>query len=280
MVENKGIDDKGRRLPRAQLPRLIAAASILVFYAIGAIWFYRECTAVRSYTHGQLQSTELTCAPPDLTSASVFALLLLVAALLWPDISELTILGVSIKRRIAEVESKAAVAKDTVEQLRVALQAQQVQIDAAVSSNSTSTVNNFIDPGIWDDRKRDQLKEEVQRAAGHHGGPEPARSQYEGEDEATLRVALLSQYERLTTALGLNSVRRKGRPSRQEVEARHDQQLFIEDHLGALDSVRELRNAVAHAKDVPVIDLISGLELLDDLLTDAEHWFLERDPTE
>lgn len=264
-----------------RVARLSAVFALLVAFTIAAIWIYRECTVVRSVDINGLASSEVTCAPPTITSATVLLVLLLVVALLWPDISEVTVLGVTLKRRIAAAESKATAAREEVEDLRTTVLLQQVQIDAVVSANSTASavVHNHFGSNAWGADERQRLREESARVANEAGGNRvagpPDKRGGVAFNVAELKMELLEKYESLAEVLDLYNLRGRGRPSTEEAQKRRVQEWFIADHAPALDSVRQLRNAIAHARGVSRDDVIEGLVVLDRLLPAAVDWVAE-----
>ncbi|MGY4856322.1 hypothetical protein [Cryobacterium sp. AP23] len=266
---------------RGRVLRLWLGGVLLVGYAVAAVWFYRECISVRTVDADGLVTSQATCAPPTLTSATVLVLLLLIAALLWPDISEITVLGVSLKRRIADAESRAEAATVGVDDLRATVQLQQIQIDAAITANSTAsaTVHNHFGGDDWGAAEQARLRKESARV-----GPRPVDSQtglghgsqdLERLSNSELIVTLLADYEAFAEILDLHTLKGRGRPTVPEAEKRQVQDWFMADHAPAIQTLRQLRNAVAHARDVPRDDVIDGLTLLRDLIPMSRQWLAQ-----
>ncbi|GAB3296527.1 hypothetical protein GCM10027427_18060 [Pseudoclavibacter terrae] len=266
-----------------RVARLLAVFALLVTFAIATIWIYRECTFVRSVDINDLASSEVTCAPPTITSATVLLVLLLVVALLWPDISEVTVLGVTLKRRIAAAESKATAARKGIEDLRATVLLQQVQINAVVRANSTASavVHNHFGSDAWGPDERQRLREESARVANDAGGYRadgpPEERDRVASSVAELKMELLEKYEALADVLDLHALRGRGRPTTGEAQKRRVQEWFIADYAPALDSVRQLRNAIAHAREVSRDDVSEGLAVLDRLLPAAGDWVAQHD---
>ncbi|WP_146086921.1 MULTISPECIES: hypothetical protein [unclassified Rathayibacter] len=247
--------------------RMTVALILTIGYAIAAVWFYRECSGIRLYEGGALQSTSLTCAPPDLSSASVLALVLVVVALLWPDLSEIAVLGISLKRRVEAVEAGGEVIRDEVELLRNTVQLQLVQQDASASASTTTStiIHNYPTP--WN--AEDSLNLQGVSGSGTGLAPESTGSSKEERSNSDLVVDILREYESLATQAGFNAVRGRGRPSLAEADRRKRETNFVSNHADAIRTVRNLRNAVAHAQEVPRRDLERGIELLEELNTEA-----------
>lgn len=85
---------------RGRAARYVAVFVVLVAAIVLSHWDrFAVCTVVDSAKDG----LTTTCAPPDLTQASVLAVVALVIALLWPDIQEFTAFGVTIKKLVKDV---------------------------------------------------------------------------------------------------------------------------------------------------------------------------------
>lgn len=250
--------------------RLASAGLLLGSAAIAAIWFYRVCTVVEVRGGANADVTQTTCAPPGLSSAPVLAVLLLVLAMLWPDVSEFAVLGVSLKRRVDRAEAVAATAHQAVNDLRGFVQFQQVQIDAANNSSAASSaVVNFLVPDRWgaldSASLRDERRSVTQEALGDAMEVSTSLPPLAEFSDAELRVRVLTEYEAFATILDLNTQRARGRPTVLQDQKRNAQQGFIEDFENAILTLRTLRNAIAHARDVPRADIEEGLRLLSNL---------------
>ena len=90
-----------------RIPRLALAFAVLVFcvYCLLASRF-SVCSVETVTTKGEKTVTK-TCDGPTVTDAGVVAVTLLVVLLLAPDMSEVGIFGVSLKRRLEVAEQKA-----------------------------------------------------------------------------------------------------------------------------------------------------------------------------
>lgn len=281
--------------------RLIVAFLILAAYAAAAIWWYRECSVLRVGT----DPAEATCAPPTVTSATVLVLLFLVVLLLWPDISEITVLGVTLKRRVeqakqaaAAASSEATEAKAEVRNLTTTVQTLQVQLNAVMVSSANSAAaatvsQTFLLPDVpWSagasaDVQRSVL--DLQREAQRRQHMEPgalsgsrravnldaARDAFRNKSNDELKMQLIREWEALDTMLAISFAprqRAKKSVDDEDRQLRSVQQAFIADHRDTLASVRSLRNAVAHAEEVSRPDVEDGLEALALLRPLADEW--------
>lgn len=262
--------------------RLSIAALLLLGYACAAVWLYRECTAVRTTAADGSVSLETTCAPPTLTSATVLVLLLLVGALLWPDISELAVLGVSLKRRIETAQAAADNAADGLASLRDVVQFQQTQLEAVTTASASSILNlNFGDTSGLTEEQKTRLQKQADEARTETPSPSASDETLNSEilADADLKLRVLADYEQLSEALGLESRRGRGRPTLRDAHLREVQRDFIDDHAGPLRSVRAVRNAVAHAREVSPQELQDALVILSTLNSAArEHLSGFEDP--
>lgn len=270
--------EKLTRRPWSRIRQLLALA-FLLFGVYAAVWLYRECVRADALKDDGSVVTLTTCAPPSLSSATVLLFVLLVVALLWPDISEITVLGVTLKRKVEQAQAAAETARESVDNLRQVVQFQQTQIDSVTSATATSTTHfHFGDAANVKDvqeRLREQASEVL---SGPQSRQEPgiARPATELSDN-DLKIEVLSGFESLATILGLNSVPRRERIIAANHRRRAVQQFFLDDHAGPIRSVKAVRDAVAHAQHISREDLENALVVLYGLIQAAEQHFFEHD---
>jgi len=252
--------------------RLTLVAVLLVGFAAAAVWFYRECQVVLK-TVADVSEQTSTCAPPTVTSATVLIVLLLVVALLWPDLSEVTVLGVTLKRRIAAVEIKADavedranVIDDRVSQLQTVVQSLSLRVDNTIS-NSVRAEVNFYGPS---DRR--DVEEEAKRL----NTPLVPLNMSDEDVHWYARVGrLLDVWETLRLQLALDPRGRVQQAFVGEVEIRllRARETFEADHRKSIDALRRLRNSVAHgSRVVPTEDLDNGIRLIEELIELSTEW--------
>ncbi|MEV8251357.1 hypothetical protein AB0O87_10605 [Microbacterium sp. NPDC076768] len=252
-----------------RIARLIIAAALLVAYALAALSFYKECSTKN--TEGAALVT--TCQPPTVTSATVLVLLLLVVLLLWPDISEVTVLGVSLTRKVAAAEADAKKARDDVTSLQTSFQLQQVRIDGIVEATASASANitmhnNWGAEPQWSKDRSAQLEDIANKLSSQNTpGEAEAPSSNQSASTSDLKLELLSQYEAFATKMGYNYDRRRLRASEDPAVKRwaHAQREFFEENRDAVQSVRALRNGIAHAQPVERQDVVEGLQVLSRL---------------
>lgn len=258
------------RNARGKLVRYLTAIVLIIAYLIISALFYRECVV----TSGSASSDGNVCQPASLDSAPVVAAILLLIALIWPEIAEISILGVSLKRRLAEAERTAASAAQESAKAAaatVALQAQINQVVATYSAASASAENhtNVIFDPAWTPARAAELRDayvDVKAQVKPLAGAEAQQSL------AELSLQLLREYQDLAVRLGIARTRPVGRPSEATRELYRARQAFIADYQPQVSSVREARNSVAHAEQLSREELIEAIQvvrLLDGRLSEA-----------
>lgn len=259
--------------------RQLLALAFLLFGVYAAVWLYRECTRADALKDDGSVVTLTTCASPSLSSATVLLFVLLVVALLWPDISEITVLGVSLKRKVEQAQAAAETARESVDNLRQMVQFQQTQIDSVTSATATSTTHIHLGDSANVKDVQERLREQASEVLSESQSlqePVVTRPSTELSDN-DLKIEVLSGFETLATILGLNSVPRRERIIAANHRRRSVQQFFLEDHAGPIRSVKAVRNAVAHAQHVSREDLENALVVLHGLIAAAEQHFFEHD---
>lgn len=270
-----------------RLIRLGVAAMLLVLYAVSVLTFYKECSIVTSESSSTGTLLQTTCQSPTVTSANVLVLILLVVLLLWPDISEVTVLGVTLKRRVAEAEAEAQKAKEDVAALGISLQLQQTRIDtvsaaaaaaAASASANVTTTNNWDRGPEWTRGMAEQLEEIAKRIGGEPTTSTDSVDESPSAEHAdSLKMQLLNQFEALANSLGLYR-RHVGRDlDREEKRLAFAQREFLAMNKDAIQSVRALRNGIAHGQPVSGQEVREGMNVLASLTSDLESHFVDRD---
>jgi len=254
------------------------ALGLLIIGVVTAVLGYRECTDTGTLKADNSVVTLTACTPPTVTSATVLLFLLLVVALLWPDISEITVLGVSLKRKVAEARAAAESARESVDHLRDVVQHQQTQIDAVTTATATSTTNIHLGDGALLEDVRTRLRKQAEDVREEqHRDHAPYFETSRDAPESELKMRVLSDFEVLAEMLGLWNQRGRGQVISKDHHRRSIQQFFLDDHAGPIRSVRAVRNAVAHAQDVSREDLENALVILSDLIREARQHFLRYD---
>ena len=245
---------------------------LLAVLAVGALWLYKDCTVTVS-----AGVTTKVCAPPSVKSAGVLLGILLVLTLLWPDLAEITVLGVSLKRKVAEAVNQATAAESKAVQVENALQLQQLRIDSVVSSTSVASAssnNHFHFPrGEWSQQESDRLKKYqddfVPERSPEDGGIDSNPFQDYSDNDLAMR--LLREFEGLSKLLNIGPYRPngRGRGYRDDPQSANEIRWFVEERSAVLNNVRRLRNSIAHGESFSRQDVIAGLDVVESLVGEA-----------
>lgn len=121
--------------PAGRLVRYVIVLAVVITALVGFFnqWF-NLCEVVTSDKEGVTE----TCAGPDLSSASVLAAVFLVFLLLWPDLSEFSAFGVTLKKLVEKVDETVTETDRKVGRIEV----QAAGIDRTTSSTS-DTANDL-----------------------------------------------------------------------------------------------------------------------------------------
>ncbi|MGC0369516.1 hypothetical protein [Microbacterium sp. SLBN-111] len=254
--------------------RWVAALVLLVT----AFWLFssgtlRECSDVTTKSQTtqagattDVNGTVTSCGPSPAGSGAGLVALLLVAALFWPDLSEITVLGVTLKRRVAEANKKSEEAAAVAEDVKASISVLQARIDNlnfAVASN-TNNISVHVDRGEYfttSDSRR--LADETDRDAP---GRSPLDTASYSEYELIGRV--ITFWASLTQALNLDG-RLEVAPdglSPSDLARAERRRKFVDENRNRLRLLRRLRNAAAHHNPVDEEDLARGAWLLESLL--------------
>lgn len=274
--------------------RLLLVFLILIAYSVAVLWLYRECSVVSTVAANTDPTTVTTCAPPTASSAMVLILILLAVLLLWPDVSEVTVLGVTLKRKVEEAKADAAAAKQEAATLGQLVQSLQVQLNSVISTAAaaSASINQsiFLPDYPWNDRQSDKVRQSVddlrrefdeQRKASAEPAGTKSRTyssdlaSFESLSDDSLKMRLIHEWEEFNSILGiqgLNRSRHEDQLSEEELRTRQAQKRFVAAHRETIAGVRSLRNAVAHGKNVQRDDVMEGLQALSLLFPLATEW--------
>ena len=194
--------------------------------------------------------------------------------MLAPDMTEVGVFGVSLKRRIAEAERKATASEAKADRLETQLHVQNLRVDS-LSQNvaaAHATSNVFV---VSSDEIRKVDSELPKKAEAFSRGEvfEPRTADAfqpaldEDQPNPYLVTRILENWEILAASLDLPPRRRAGRADLLRVElspeeAAQFRRLFEEE----LQIVRATRNNVAHAMSIPSEDLQRAVDISDQLV--------------
>jgi hypothetical protein len=190
-----------------------------------------------------------------------FVVGLLVLLMVWPDLSEAGIGGiVTLKRRVEKSEreiEKQDRKADALEERLLML----TNISSQVTSNSFSFGQPDLLPHFNELKDRsDRLEAQLARlgaAPSHEVDASPQRSREK------MIVDLLANWEYLDEALGYSAQRRlRGR----SVYYPQPFEEFVSEFPSEIELVRQSRNSVAHSRPITDADLLSAVEMSDNLI--------------
>lgn len=256
---------------------LLAAGSVGVAFASYWVSAFTICRPI----NGGPNFTQVTNCNPW-TLQDLLPALIIVGLLLLPDVTEVNVFNlISLKREIKAAKAEADVVRAQQEALEARISAQLSQ----VSSQQMELHNHVHYPSVPPenlsqsiDEKLEKIEDEVQNQPKNHGFPpveagsesgksseqqkpdldsrEAASSRVSGsgrtrlEDMSsdTMSMRLLLEWEKLSEYLKM------GRVSGNSLGVRHansTRTLFMSLFKDEIDTVRAVRNSIAHGKKVP-----------------------------
>ncbi|WP_156925967.1 hypothetical protein [Glycomyces arizonensis] len=199
------------------------------------------------------------CGPVTMVDPRIALPILLGAILILPDMSEVGILGLSLKKRVEEAERQVA-------QFELRILEQELRITSASQSAASAQVNFGGDLMFTQDaveRSRNGVSEKRRKfLSGEDSGPDWDPSP---QPNMELVWQLLSNWEFLSEALGLAGYRRafvNGAQSKYKNYVSRFRSQFEEE----LRIVQTARNTVAHARHIPDEELEEAVYLSRELM--------------
>jgi hypothetical protein len=238
-------------------PRWLIAIVVLLGLIGGLLGSRFHVCKDETVTKGTQTTVTHTCNGPGVADAGVVAIALFIVLLLAPDMSEVGVFGISLKRRLAAAEEKASESIAKVENLQHQLQVQSLRVDtltqnvAAASSQATANNTTIIGEELIREL-RFGLHEKAQ-ALEQGVAPSPRKKDRHAPDPQ-LVTRLIANWETISESLGPPQSRSPG--------AADYANAFQEE----LEVIRAARNTVAHAKPITHQDLREAVALSNDLL--------------
>ncbi|CAJ1498923.1 hypothetical protein [[Mycobacterium] burgundiense] len=248
-----------------RIPRLALAFAILTFCVFCLLASRFTVCNVETVTEKGEATVTKTCAGPTITDAGTVAVALLVILLLVPDMSEVGVFGVSLKRRLEAAEkkadaseTKAAASEQKAERLELQLQAQTQRLDLLSQNLAHASAqgigNMYIISGETIDKADENMRTKVD--AFVHGRestptfaepPAPVSS-----SDPTMVVKLLENWEKIKRFDTILPATELGR-----FRTVFEQELQI---------VQAARNTVAHSRPISASDLEKAVDISDQLV--------------
>ncbi|WP_147441682.1 hypothetical protein [Mycetocola lacteus] len=260
-----------------RLVRYILAFIVIAFCVRGTLLGeFLVC----DFTNPGSSDASVTCRTPVLTDSGVLAMLVLVVALIWAEISEVGLFGLSVKQKLLGVESiaKNANKRSMDSETRIAALATRVDVISSSFSASAATSQTSIHlrAGDWGDISQGTVKE-----SGFESYKNQMDSASSGKSDAELRISILKAWEdireNILTTLPTPALTVENK------DYWPDEDGMVRDYLktkysAQIDVIRAVRNSVAHAKDIPRDDLSAALSLANVLLSENPDRLLSTSP--
>lgn len=250
--------------------RLWLAAVLLAAYALYFILFYQQCSHIREI-RDEFEIERYVCEPLTISNAVFVVLILIPLLLLWPDLSEVSVLGISLRTRLEAAEAQVQETKRDLALLNQSFLNQQMHVQTDTLSNA-SVVNINSNYPQWNQEAADQLDMTYRTIRDDETSSKETRADIDAASFDSLKMRLLSEYEELREILELEW---NSRPSTKSFEdhsltkARHQ---FLEFYRVPFNSVRALRNGIAHVNEVSREEVEEGLAVIEDLKFKATTW--------
>ena len=263
--EHEGVASKRRDRPRrfaAGAVAVVGASLVLAGYFVPALQVCQQQLA----STGNTGVVEI-CAPVGLPG--LVPIVLLVTALLWPDLSEVTVAGLfSLRRRIEEQAQRQAELEGRLFQIQQATQQATQQTNVLVSTEALAHLpEEAREKAPLVERQGPALEEDVSPSRGEPTAALEA-------PEAQLGARLLFLWERIAEALALVDDRRglRGRLIDRSVDAGELNRIirWRSVYNREIEIVRAARNSVAH----PGVGASLSLKDLRSVVSTAEYLLL------
>jgi hypothetical protein len=224
---------------------------LALLVAGAALWFFLDATADKVICKDTLTGTKSApeivqlCGPPRLLDLTPFVLL--IAILLWPDLSEIGITGlVTLKRRLEEQEEKQVVLEDRLSSLHQTF----VQTATAIQGQSQASTTN-IQVGYAPDQ--DDVRRGIEEKGKRSGESGPREEQIvDLAGHAQLMGVFLREYADLEPYILATSFRRppprwiNERLTHLDEGQRRVVEQWHELYSGEIAALRQTRNVVVH----------------------------------
>lgn len=270
---NSETETRTAQAPRRELAlryvRWGAAAVLVIGYAVAA-FVYRECIEATVFDgKGAVSAREVVCAPPTLTSASLLVLLLAVALLLWSDLSEVGVLGFTMKRRMERVET---LTEDTNRRVDGLYNLVATTLEQSMSSSQQVFVGGFGKEYL-DSEGAEQLEQQAEFALRHEGETGNGTGRYEELTDPELKLLLLARFQELEGLVGTRRAAGQGTRTKQQEAKEMARRRLERDDAEALRNIAAARNSVAHAQEISREAVIGALVEIKVVIPKAREYF-------
>lgn len=262
-----------------RVPRWIVASLVLLSCVTGLLGSGFHVCKDETVSKGADITRTHTCNTPGVTDAGVVAVALLIVLLIAPDMSEVGVFGVSLKRRLVAAEGKASASEAKAERLETQLQVQNLRVDNLTQSVATANAQGIGQVIITTEQIK-KVDSEMSRKVATFNWDELVEQTFaelqrsaEPRQDPALVPRIIQNWEIIAASLDLppHGPGRGGIP-RVAITAEQSEQfrfLFEEE----IQIVRAARNTVAHAQPIADDALKAAVDISEQLLE-----ILRRDP--
>lgn len=260
----RGVTRDYLRIPRWLLVFAVLGVSIGGFLLDS----FSICT-VETVTEQDSSTETRTCGRPEVTDASVIAVALFALLMTAPDMGEIGVFGISLKRRLAAAEKEATDSKEKTERLEDRFILQSVRLDTLNQSVAAATAqaNTTIYVGDASLRNAEANLEDKERAFKQGAKFAPSEETSEPPADPKLVSQLLRNWEIIAASLDLPPQRNRRTVDIPRIpvtaeNANRFANVFSEE----LNIVRATRNTVAHAGTISPHELQTAVNISKRLL--------------
>lgn len=251
--------------------RWAVAAALLVACVVALLNGWFEVCSLETTKSATENASTRKCGAPAVTDAGTVAVAFLILLLLIPDMSEVGIFGLSMKRRVEAAEKQASESKEQAGRLEDRLLLQTIRIDglnqAVANSTAQASIGDII---IGDAAIKKAVSGLPQKEAAYKRGADeealPAADATPAPD-AELTSRVIRNWESIAASLDLPPYRPGVRASvSRDPISTTDAKRFVSLFREELNVVRATRNTVAHAGSIADDDLLAAVEISERLL--------------
>lgn len=249
----------------------IAGSALLIISIAGLAGAFETCS-----TKTSASSQEIQCGPPTLSDPTVLAIGLLIVLLVLPDLSEVGVLGVTLKRRIEAAEKRVDKESHRVTDLQSLSAIQQMRLESIALNQTISGASAQASLVVTPDVLRELqvgITEKGEAYLRREPIPDTALPTIEQSDEVAVRSAkVIRLWEEIRRATIDGAQVYPAQVSITEDQPLHTErptrvERFVRVFADELQAVRTVRNAVAHAAPVSRVDLDRAIDVAARLLS-------------
>lgn len=230
---------------------------------VAAGYYFLDATSAQIVCEDVVKGTDAAprlieaCGPPRLIDLAPFVLV--IALLVWPDLSELGVTGlVTLRRRVTQQEERQQLLEDRLIEVHQAF----MQTAAAVQGQSQASTTNVY-YGEYAPDQGDVSRGIAEKQGAERRHPQPAEGGPPAASQTELLGTFLREYAALEPYIVPSQLRNAPRWSPKRLGHLSDeQQRLVEDwnerFAGEVRAVRQTRNVAVHEPDTLSDDTLRG----------------------